>query len=55
MDVPAADKPGYIKLMREARLDMVKAGYYDPRMMSLLKRVRCAIEPTQYECSLNDE
>ncbi|MEY2862676.1 MAG: hypothetical protein RLY58_383 [Pseudomonadota bacterium] len=55
MDVPAADKPGYIKLMREARLDMVKAGYYDPRMMSLLKHVRCTIEPTQYECSLNDE
>lgn len=55
MDVPAADKPGYVKLMREARLDMTKAGYYDPRMMSLLKRVRCNLDATQYECSLNDE
>lgn len=55
MDVPAADKPGYVKLMREARLDMTKAGYYDPRMMSLLKRVRCNLDATQYECSLSDE
>jgi len=55
MNVPAADKPGYIKLMREARIDMTKAGYYDPRMMALLKRVRCKIDPTHYECSLSDE
>ena len=55
MDVAEADKPGYTKLMREARIEMVKDGTYDKRMMSLLKKVRCKIEPTNYECSLNDE
>jgi hypothetical protein len=55
MDVPDADKPGYIKLMREARIDMIKDGTYDKRMLSLLKKIRCKIEPTNYECSLTDE
>ncbi|MEC7121069.1 MAG: putative solute-binding protein [Pseudomonadota bacterium] len=55
MDVPATDKPGYQKLMRESRIAMTKDGTYDKTMMSLLKRVRCRFEPTNYECSLNDE
>ncbi len=55
MDVAETDKPGYLKMMREARIDMTKEGYYDKTMMQLLKRVRCKFEPTNYECSLNDE
>lgn len=55
MDIPDVDKVGYVKLMREARLDMTKEGYYHPKMMSLLKKVRCKITPTHYECSLKDE
>lgn len=55
MDVPETDRQGYIKMMREARIAMTKEGHYDPRMMHLLKRVRCKFEPTHYECSLKDE
>jgi hypothetical protein len=55
MDVPAADKPGYIKLMRESRIEMTKEGYYDKRMMSFLKKIRCQFDPTNYECSMTDE
>lgn len=55
MDIPEADRQGYIKMMREARIAMTKEGHYDPRMMQLLKRVRCKFEPTHYECSLKDE
>ncbi|MEY2862677.1 MAG: hypothetical protein RLY58_384 [Pseudomonadota bacterium] len=55
MDVPEADKPGYVKLMREARIDMIKDGTYDKRMLSLLKKIRCKLDATNYECSLNDE
>ncbi len=55
MEVPAADKPGYTKLMRESRISLTKEGYYDKTMMGFLKRVRCQIDPTNYECSLNDE
>lgn len=55
MEVPASDKPGYQKLMRESRIMLTKDGTYDKTMMSLLKRVRCKLEPTNYECSLSDE
>ena len=55
MDIREADKPGYVKIMREARIQMTKEGYYDPEMMSIIKRVRCADEPQNYECSLKDE
>lgn len=55
MDVPEADQPGYLKMMRESRLAMTQEGHYDKSMMQFLKRVRCKFAPTNYECSLNDE
>lgn len=55
MDVPAADKPGYIKLMRESRIAMAKEGFYDKRMMGFLKKIRCQFDPGNYECSMTDE
>ncbi|MDR0235440.1 putative solute-binding protein [Acinetobacter sp.] len=54
-DIREADKPGYIKIMREARIQMTKEGYYDPAMMKILKKVRCGQIPSSFECALNDE
>lgn len=55
LQVPLADRDGYEKIMRELRLHLTKSGYYDPRMMTLLKRIRCKREPDSAECSLKDE
>lgn len=55
MDVSETDKPGYLKMMREARIQMTQEGFYDKTMMQVLKRVRCKFEPANYECSLADE
>lgn len=55
MDIPANDKVGYVKLMREARIDLTKEGIYNKKMMAILKKVRCQIDPTSFECALNDE
>jgi len=55
MDVPDADKLGYMKLMRESRIDLTKDGTYNADMMHLLKKVRCKNNPTNFECALNDE
>ncbi|WP_022956263.1 putative solute-binding protein [Perlucidibaca piscinae] len=55
LDLTPADKAKYLGLMREARLSMTAEGDYDPRMMKLLKRVRCKNAPGSAECSLNDE
>ena len=55
MELTPADKAKYVTMMREARINMMKDGDYDPRMMKLLKRVRCKINAGNAECALNDE
>ncbi len=55
MDIPANDKVGYVKLMRESRISLTKDGLYNKSMMSLLKKARCQAEPASFECALNDE
>jgi len=55
MDIPPADKLGYIKLMRDSRIEMTKEGIYNKKMMSILKKVRCQGDPSSFECALNDE
>lgn len=52
IDLPAADEERYRRLMGDARQQLVEAGYYDPRMLGLLKQVRCRLEPAQAECAL---
>ena len=41
--------------MREIRISMTKEGFYDPKMMRLLKKIRCELNPTNYECSMTTE
>ena len=55
MHIPDEDRPHYVALMRQARIDLTNNGTYDKRMMSLLKKVRCQVEPTNSECSDNLE
>lgn len=55
MNIPAADKPGYQKLMRESRIDLTRRGIYDKRMMKLLWQFRCKEDRSNFECSLQDE
>ncbi len=55
MEIPANDKIGYVKLMRESRIALTKEGIYNKKMMSLLKKVRCQSDPSSFECALNDE
>ncbi|MDQ8035909.1 MAG: DUF6091 family protein [Pedobacter sp.] len=55
MDLSPSDKDRYTKMMREARLMLTADGTYDPRMMKILKRIRCTRDPSNYECALKDE
>jgi hypothetical protein len=55
VDLSANDKLGYIKLMREARIDLTRDGIYDKKMMGLLKKVRCLQDSSSFECSLKGE
>jgi TRAP-type C4-dicarboxylate transport system substrate-binding protein len=55
LDLSPEEKDKYKRMMREARIQLTHDGYYDPRMMALLKRVRCKHNPSSFECSLKDE
>ena len=55
LDLTPADKDKYTALMREARISMTKEGFYDPKMMSLLKKIRCKFDPVNQECTSKDE
>ncbi|MBC7752341.1 MAG: hypothetical protein H7Z73_11625 [Candidatus Saccharibacteria bacterium] len=55
LDISANDKVGYIKLMREARIDLTDDGVYNKKMMSILKKVRCTQDPTSFECAIKGE
>ena len=55
LDISAEDKIRYQKLLRDGRIELTKNGVYDATMMSVLKRARCTIDRTNFECSLSGE
>ncbi|MBC7751834.1 MAG: hypothetical protein H7Z73_08970 [Candidatus Saccharibacteria bacterium] len=55
MDIPPASAQAYFQVLHESRISLTKAGIYDKKMMSILKKIRCRNEPNNPECSKNDE
>lgn len=55
MDVSPADQDKYQLMMQQARIQLTKEGVYDPKMMSILKKVRCHHDPRAAECTSNEE
>lgn len=51
----ADDKRRYQQMLRDGRIELTKLGVYDRTMMSVLKRARCTVERTNFECSLSGE
>ena len=55
LDLTAEDKAKYTLMMTEARVQMTKEGFYDKKMMNLLKKVRCKFDAAAAECANNVE
>ncbi len=55
IEIPESDRMGYIKLMREARISLTRSGVYNQKMTGLLKKIRCQLQPGNFECGLKDE
>lgn len=55
MDVTPQDQEKYDVMMQQARLQLTADGVYDPKMMAMLKRVRCHHNAKAAECSTKDE
>ena len=49
------DEEQYQKLLRDGRIDLTKQGIYDSSMMTVLKKARCTMQRTNFECSLGGE
>ena len=51
MDIAEVDKLGYKNLMRDARIALRDEGIYDRRTLTLMRKVRCQINPGDGECA----
>lgn len=49
------EKEKYQKLLRDGRIELTKQGIYNPTMMTVLKKARCTVERTNFECSIGGE
>lgn len=54
-DIPADNQVAYFQLIRKMRLEFVQNQTYHPKMMHLLKRLRCQQNPQEPECKTRDE
>jgi Family of unknown function (DUF6091) len=54
-DLDADKSVQYTLLMRETRIEIAKAGYYDKRGLRIIKRVRCKVNAADAECSTKSE
>ena len=55
LDISKEDALRYQKLLRDGRIELTKRGIYDPVMMAVLKRARCTVDRTNFECSVAGE
>lgn len=55
MNLSKEDQVKYQKILREGRMDLTQQGIYDATMMTVLKKARCTIERTNFECSMAGE
>jgi hypothetical protein len=55
IQLSSEDRTAYQRLLREGRIDLTRQGIYDETMMRVLKRARCTVERTNFECSLSGE
>jgi len=55
LDISKEDEIKYQRLFREVRMDLTRRNVYDTTMMSVLKKARCTVDRTNFECSLSGE
>lgn len=55
VEIPAQDKQEYEVMMKEARVQLRKEGYYSDEMLSLQKKVRCKVDASRAECTNSQE
>jgi len=49
------NKREYREMLRQSRLDLRSKGIYDAKMLTLMRKVRCSLEPANSECTAPDK
>jgi hypothetical protein len=55
IEIPAADKERYDEMFLDVRVDLKNAGVYHPKMLGLMRGVRCKTDATRAECTQKRE
>jgi hypothetical protein len=55
IDLPPENAQKYNLMLRDARIDIVSKGVYDKQGLKVIKKVRCAMNPADAECSSTAE
>jgi len=55
VEIPKKDKKEYVEMLRQARISLRDKGVYDGKMLSLMSRVRCKVDPAAAECTAADK
>lgn len=55
MELPPENAVKYTLMLRQARIDIAEAGFYNKRGLRIIKKVRCSINPSDSECSTQAE
>ncbi len=55
MDIVSTDLKRYVAMMREGRVEIAEAGFYDKRALRVIKRVRCDMNAADPECTSKEE
>ncbi len=54
-DLPPANIPKYVLMLREARIEIAKQGMYNKQSLNIIKRARCSVNPSDAECATKTE
>lgn len=55
VSIPEADKSSYNEVFRKARIRLRDNGIYNAKMLTVMRRLRCKINPHQPECTAADK
>jgi len=55
VSIPAADQIGYDEMFRQSRIALRDQGFYEPKTLTILRKIRCRDDPSKAECTAADK
>lgn len=55
LDIPAKDIEKYQEMFRQNRLELRESGIYHPKLLTLMRKIRCKESPKSSECTRADK